>query len=204
MFAPISAISALLFFASTLSNGIRIGALSGTGDSVEIVAGYTSGGLSDLTSTAAGKSLLLDAYAVGGKIEFISEFDRTALRLTVPQWSAALVTGTCRLLQRNPRSEGPRDRPPRRGFSRQSRRGGPSALLVPAGAPSDYATEDAFVLSSVPLAPAVRDALAALPKRASAKRANEVTDRLPAERTLRFKSDLATGGVVFAAPAPAR
>ena len=60
---------------------------------MEIVAGYTSGGLSDLTSTAAGKALLLDAYAVGGKIQFISEFDRTALRLTVPQWGAALVTG---------------------------------------------------------------------------------------------------------------
>ena len=55
MFAPISAIFALLFFASTLPNGIRLVELPAEGDSVEILAGYTSGGLTDLASTAAAR-----------------------------------------------------------------------------------------------------------------------------------------------------
>ena len=162
------------------------------------------GGLSDLTSTAAGKSLLLDAYAVGGKIQFISEFDRTALRLTVPQWGAALVTGDLpAFFKQIPEARDRGTDLPVPDFRAKVEEEMRSALLGPAGAPSDYATEDAFVLSSAPLPAAVRDAIAAIPKRASAKPANDVADRLPAERTLRFKSDLATGGVVFASPAPA-
>src|SRR5207237_274605 len=47
----------------------------------------------------------------------------------------------------------------------------------------------------------LRDALALIPKRGSVNPENE-TKRLPAERTLRFKSDLAAGAVIFAVPVP--
>ena len=85
MFAPISAIFGVLFFAATLPNGIRLVGLPASGDSVQIVVGYTSGGLTDFTSTPAANSLLLTAYAVGSKIEFVDELDRTAIRITAPK-----------------------------------------------------------------------------------------------------------------------
>jgi hypothetical protein len=47
------------------------------------------------------------------------------------------------------------------------------------------------------------DALAAIPRRGSSNKPQEQVTRLSAERTLRFKSDLPTGAVIFAAPAPA-
>src|ERR1700681_4074288 len=76
-----------MFFASTLPNGIRLVELPPEGDSVQIVAGYTAGGLSGLASTAGAKALLLDAYAAGASIDFVNDLDRTALRLSIPQWA---------------------------------------------------------------------------------------------------------------------
>jgi hypothetical protein len=46
------------------------------------------------------------------------------------------------------------------------------------------------------------DALAAIPKRGSPGKLQEQGARLAAERTLRFRSDLPAGAVIFAAPAP--
>jgi hypothetical protein len=203
VFAPISAISAFLFFASTLPNGVRVGELPASGDSIEIVAGYTSGGLTDLTSTAAAKALLLDSYAVGGKIQFISELDRTALRMTVPQWAApALFDDLPAFFQQVPEGDNG-SHPSSPDFREKVEEEIRSALLGSQAASSGYTTENAFLLISSAVPSKLREALAAIPTRASMKAANEVVERLPAERTLRFKSDLSTGGVVFAAPAPA-
>ena len=58
MFAPISAILGLLFFASTLPNGIRLAELPSDGDHIEIIAGYTSSGLNGFFSTAAARAFL--------------------------------------------------------------------------------------------------------------------------------------------------
>ena len=92
MFAPISAICSLLFFASTLPNGIRLVELPAGADSIEIVAGYTSGGLTGFASTEGAKSLLRDAYAAGATIDLISELDRTAFRINAPNWSLPILT----------------------------------------------------------------------------------------------------------------
>jgi hypothetical protein len=92
VFAPISAIFSLLFFASTLPNGIRLVELPAEGENVEIVAGYTVGGLTGFASTPSFRSLLQDAYAVGTDVTFIAEPDRTALRITVPKWALSMVT----------------------------------------------------------------------------------------------------------------
>src|SRR6185436_4939979 len=66
----------------------------------------------------------------------------------------------------------------------------------------DYATDDAFILISEPAANSLREALAAIPKRGSGNRPEETINRLPAERTLRFKSDLPAGAIIFASPIP--
>jgi hypothetical protein len=206
VFAPISAICAFLFFASTLPNGIRVGELPATGDSIEIVAGYTSGGLTNLASTAAAKALLLDAYAAGGNIQFISELDRTALRLTVPPWATpALFQDLPAFFMQVPEGDkgslgSDRTVPDFREKVEEEIR---SALLGSQTVSSDYSTDSAFLLISSTVPATLREALAGIPRRASAKSAIEVVERLPAERTLRFKSDLSSGGVVFAAPAPA-
>src|SRR5262249_19656170 len=49
----------------------------------------------------------------------------------------------------------------------------------------------------------LRDSLAAIPSRPSKTKSDVAVTRLQAERTLRFKSDLESGGVVFAVPTPA-
>jgi len=204
VFAPISAIFAFLFFASTLPNGIRVGELPASGDSIEIVAGYTSGGLTNLASTAAAKALLLDAYAAGGNIQFISELDRTALRLTVPQWAAPAVFEDLPAFFREiPQGAGASVATFVPDFRAKVEEEIRSALLGSQTISSGYTTDNAFVLISSTVPETLREALAGIPKRASVKNADDAVDRLPAERTLRFKSDLLIGGVVFAAPAPA-
>ena len=75
MFALISTIFALLFSPSTLPNGIRLVELPAGADSVEIVAGYTTGGLTGFAASSAAKSFMLDAYAVGATVDFIEEID---------------------------------------------------------------------------------------------------------------------------------
>jgi hypothetical protein len=204
VFAPISAISTFLFFASTLPNGIRVGELPASGDSIEIVAGYTSGGSTNLASTEAARALLLDSYAAGGKIQFISELDRTALRLTVPQWAAPALFQDLPAFFRQVPEPDKGAHPSSPDFRTKVEEEIRSALLGSQQAvPSDYTTESAFLLISSTVPATLREALGAIPRRASMKTADEVADRLPAERTLRFKSDLSAGGVVFASPVPA-
>jgi len=91
VFAPISAIFGLLFFASTLPNGIRVGDLPERQDSVEILAGYASGGLTSFEFTPAADAFVRTVYAAGGSIQLLNELDRTALRIDIPAWAAAPV-----------------------------------------------------------------------------------------------------------------
>jgi hypothetical protein len=77
------------------------------------------------------------------------------------------------------------------------------ALLGTGRVRGEYSTDRAFVLFPGPVPNTLRDALSAIPMRTSGTTPETVGNRLPAERTLRFKSDLEVGGVIFAAPAPA-
>ena len=205
MFAPISAIFGLLFFASTLPNGIRVGDLPERQGSVEIVAGYASGGLTGFESTSAADALLRTVYAAGGGIQFLNELDRTAMRIVIPSWAAAPVFDEIPSLFKDVPSgdkeatSGSATPLDFRGKVESEIR---DALLGAAFSEADYATGDAFVLSSTAPPKSSVDALAAIPKRGSPGKSQEQGARLAAERTLRFKSDLPTGAVIFAAPAP--
>jgi hypothetical protein len=205
VFAPISAIFGLLFFASTLPNGIRVGDLPERQDSVEIVAGYASGGLTDFESAPAADAFLRTVYAAGGSIQFVNELDRTAIRIVVPAWAAAPVfdelPSLFKEIQSGDKGSDPSTPAPLdfRGKVESEIR---EALLGATYSEADYATGDAFVLSSTAPPKSSVDALAAIPKRGSSGKSHEQGARLAAERTLRFKSDLPTGAVIFAAPAP--
>ena len=201
MFAPTSAIFTLLLFAATLPNGLRLVELPPEGDSVEIVAGYTSGGLTGFASTAAAKSLLVDAYAAGANIDFINELDRTAFRIRVPKWALAMITDRLPALFTEVPTGDVEAAPSSPDFRAKVEDEIRNALLGPAGPAIGYATDDAFILTSALPPDSLREALAAIPKRASTK-AQEWVSRLPAERTLRFKSDLAAGAVIFGSPTP--
>ena len=202
MFSPISAIFGLLFFASTLPNGIRLVELPSEGDSVQVVTGYTVGGLSGLESTTAAKALLVEVYSAGGIFDFVKDLERTALRLSIPQWALPKILGLLpALFKEVPLVEkaGPSSPDFRAKVEEEIR----SALLgarQPVGA--SYATDNAFVLISAAAPDSLRESLAAIPKRASPSTSEEQIDRLPAERTLRFKPELPAGGVIFASPIP--
>jgi hypothetical protein len=202
VFAPISAIFGLFFFASTLPNGIRIDELPAGADSVEIVAGYASGGLSGLDSTSAATALFRDAYAAGGDIQFINEIDRTAVRVVAPAWAAPMLFGRLPALFKDVPDGDKGTDPLSPDFREKVEEEIREALLGASVLEPDYATADAFVLSSVPAPKSLLDALAAIPKRGSLNKPQEQASRLAAERTLRYRSDLPTGAVIFAAPAP--
>ncbi len=93
MFAPISTIFGILLSSATLPNGIRLLELPSKTDSVEIIAGYEQPGLTLLASTSAARTLIFNAFAAGGSIQMVSEQDRTALRLTIPQWALPTFMG---------------------------------------------------------------------------------------------------------------
>ena len=93
MFAPISTIFGILLSSATLPNGIRLIELPSKTDSVEIIAGYEQPGLTLLASTSAARTLIFNAFAAGGSIQMVSEQDRTALRLTIPQWALPTFMG---------------------------------------------------------------------------------------------------------------
>jgi hypothetical protein len=207
VFAPISAIFALLVFASTLQNGIRLVEHPPEGDSVEVVVGYTSGGLTGFVATSAARELLFDAYAAGGRIAFINELNRSGLRITVPLWALPMLADHLPSLftEIPQRPEGPARADlsdPSLGEFRAKVEEEIRGALLGAELPAfSYATEDAFVLVSATVPNSLREGLAAIPKRASATMGDGTVSRLPAERTLRFKSaDLPDGAVIFASP----
>jgi hypothetical protein len=206
VFAPISAIFSVLFFTSTLPNGIRLIELPGSGDSVEIIAGYDEPGLTGLASTAGARSLIFKAYAAGGEIQLLSQNDRTALRLKVPQWSLPMIANAelSTFFKDIPEATRASDSsvPPLVSDFRASVEEEIRSALLGAQSQPEYATDNAFIAISAPIPDALRDALAAVPRRALSGRPEQQISRLPAERTLRFKSDLPTGAVIFAAPVP--
>jgi len=157
VFAPISAIFSLLFFASALPNGIRLVELPVGPDSIEIVAGYTSGGLTGFVSTEGARSLLRDAYAAGATIDSINEVDRTALRITAPKWALPMLTDRLPDLFRDvgaaPSSPSPVD------FREKVEEEIRSALLGVGTQPAAYLTDDAFILISASVLDSVREML---------------------------------------------
>lgn len=204
MFAPLSAILGLLFLTSTLPNGIRLGDLPDGGDSIEIVAGYTSGGVAGFASSPAAAALVLRTYAAGGETQLIQDVDRTALRFVAPKWAAPMLFEQIPSLFKDAATRNPNDNGGAAlDFRAKVEKEIQNALLGVSLASANDATGNAFVLTSSPAPQSMSDALAAIPKRGSPNNSDEPIDRLAAERTLRFKSELATGGVIFAAPAPA-
>jgi len=202
VFPLISAILTLLLSPSTLPNGIRLVELPPGADTVEIVAGYTTGGLTGFASTPAAKALMLDAYAAGATIDFLNEIDRTAVRIRTAKWTVPMLTDRlASLFKEVPKGTEASD-PSSRDFRAKVEDEIRNALVGPRAPRVDYATDEAFVLISSPAPDSLRDALSAIPKRASANRAEEAIDRLPAERTFRFKSDIPEGAVIFASPVP--
>jgi hypothetical protein len=200
VFSPLSAILSLLFFASTLPNGIRLVELPSQGESIQIVAGYTSGGLNGFASTSAARAFLLDSYVAGSHIELIKETDRTAFRITAPSWALpALSARLASLFNEVPAEEESVPAPPS-DFRAKVEEEIRNALLGPAAAPMHYATENAFVLITGQAPAALQESLAAIPRRSAPSKADGSVNRLAAERTLRFKSDLPTGAIIFASP----
>ncbi|HSU89503.1 MAG TPA: hypothetical protein VLL56_11735, partial [Terriglobia bacterium] len=202
MFALISAIFAVLFSTTTLPNGIRLIELPANGDSAEIaeiIVGYDEAGLTGLREMPALRLLIFNGYAAGGDIQFIQEQDRTAVRFTIPRWALPMLANPqlASLLKDVPaRNESSEATDFRAKVEEEVR----SALLGVEAQPVEYATDDAFIAISAPIPSELREALAAIPHRGSKK--SEEQNRLPAERTLRFKSDLPTGAVIFASPLP--
>ena len=198
---PISVILGFLISASTLPNGIRLIELPARGDTVEIIAGYDEGGLTGLASVPGARQVIFRTFATGGDLRLLNQQDRTALQLTVPRWAVPLIADgqLANLLKDVPRETVV---PPMTDFRSKVEEEIRLALLGPQAQQPEYATSDAFVAMSGQIPDAVRDALAAIPRRASSDRPNEQVSRLPAERTFRFKSDLPTGAVVFAVPVP--
>ena len=199
MFALISAIFAVLFSTTTLPNGIRLIELPANGDSAEIIAGYDEAGLTGLREMPALRLLIFNGYAAGGDIQYIQEQDRTAVRFTIPRWALPMLANPqlASLLKDVPaRNESSEATDFRAKVEEEVR----SALLGVEAQPVEYATDDAFIAISAPIPSELREALAAIPHRGSKK--SEEQNRLPAERTLRFKSDLPTGAVIFASPVP--
>ena len=200
MFALISAIFAVLFSTTTLPNGIRLIELPANGDSAEIIAGYDEAGLTGLREMPALRLLIFNGYAAGGDIQFIQEQDRTAVRFTIPRWALPMLANPqlASLLKdvpaRNESSEAT-------GFRAKVEEEVRSALLGVEAQPVEYATDDAFIAISAPIPSELREALAAIPHRGLSKKSEEES-RLPAERTLRFKSELPAGAVIFASPVP--
>ena len=89
-------LSALLAGEITFQNGIRAAELPPNPAGFEIIAGFrtpyhpcNSVIANFLFSTRSARTLAIAAYAAGGKVELISERDRTAIRVTGPQWARA-------------------------------------------------------------------------------------------------------------------
>ena len=202
MFAPISAILAFLLFFQLLPNGIRLVELPAESESAEILAGYGSGGLTALSSTDAARSIQLAAYAAGGGFQFLDEIDRTGFLIKAPGWALPMFTDPLTaLLKEVPKETG---QPPRANddFRAKVEDEIRNALVGPRRELPEYSTHRAFVLISGPIPEQLRASLAAIPGRGSKGQPVAPVNRLPAERTLRFRSDLPAGAVVFAAPSP--
>ena len=207
MLTPICTILAFLFIPATLPNGIRLIELPSNGDTIEIIAGYDEPGLTDLISTAGARTLIFNTYAAGGETQLIDQEDRTALRLVLPRWALPMLadqqlSGLFTDVPKPTEASTSAVSTPEQDFRAKVEDEIRSALLAVQSDPQEYSTRDAFVAISGPMTETLRDALAAVPRRGAPGKPEVQISRLPAERTLRFSSELPTGAVIFAAPVP--
>ena len=94
---------------TTLPNGIHVRdfpSADSSNDLFEALVGYRTGRRNGnhestavaavvsefLKTTPAARTLAIAAYGCGGKIEFISDLERTALRVTAPSWARPMFT----------------------------------------------------------------------------------------------------------------
>jgi hypothetical protein len=202
---PISAILGLLLLPLTLPNGMRLIELPAADpETAEIIVGYDEPNLNDLASTAGAQTLLYKTYAAGGQMEMIQQQDRTALRLTFPKWAVPIMADQdlAKFFVDVPKATRPTTAAADGDFRSHVEDEIRSALLPAQNEPQEYSSDDAFVAVSAPVSEALRDALSAIPRRGTSQKTVGQISRLPAERTLRFKGDLPTGGIIFAAPVP--
>ena len=130
----------------------------------------------------------------------MNELDRTAVRFTVPKWALPMIADRLPpLFSETPKQQQTLIAADFRSKVEEEIRG---ALLGANAVSPEYATDEAFVLISAPIPNSLRDALAVIPRRGLPSKPEEQINRLPAERTLRFKSDLPAGAVIFASPIP--
>ncbi len=193
------ALAALLFLAPALQNGIRLVEIPAEGGKLEIVAGYTSGGLKGFSSSEGARNLTHAVYAAGGTFDFFEELDRTGVRISAPAWSLPMLVQPLARLFSAPLTPA---RPPFpsdfRGMVEDEIR---NAIAGNGAEPAGSSTDDAFVLISANSA-ALKEQLEAIARRPRTTRREDAFVRLPAERTLRFKSAESTGAVIFASPVP--
>ena len=92
---------------TTLPNGIHIHEFPASvdGSTIELFVGYRTSGLKEiagsrammevvdafLKSTSAVRAMEVTAYGAGGKVEYLSDLDRTGLRLKMPVWASPMV-----------------------------------------------------------------------------------------------------------------
>jgi hypothetical protein len=204
VFTRISLFFTLLISTITLPNGLRVVELPSLDETFEITAGYTRGGLTGLLSTGPAKLLLRDAYASGAKLESLNDGDRTAVRITAPQWAIPVVASELPGLFQQIPADGESAAGEPADFRARVEEEIRKALVPQRPIGSEYATDQAFVLISESLPSSLREALSAIPKRtASRNTRDDVPGTLTAERSLRFnKSDLPEGAVIFASPVP--
>jgi hypothetical protein len=160
--------------------------------------GYDEPNLNDLASTAGAQTLLYKTYAAGGQMEMIQQQDRTALRLTFPKWAVPMVADQdlAKFFIDVPKATRPTTAAADGDFRSHVEDEIRSALLPAQNEPQEYSSDDAFVAMSAPVSEALRDALSAIPRRGTSQKPVTQINRLPAERTLRFKADLPTGGLL--------
>lgn len=201
MFAPIFVILVLLLSFITLPNGIRIIQIPDESDSFEVLAGYKIGGLNALSTTTAARSLALAAYATGGEMGFFDDLDRSGFRMTVPGWARQMVLDELPAFFKEVPHED-HAAPANTDFRSKVEEEIRTALIGSRSEAQEFATDRAFVAMSGAMPESSRASLAAIPKRASTEQTEATITRLPAERTLRFTSDLPAGAVIFASPVP--
>ncbi len=197
-------IVSLFSLSLTLPNGIRIVELPPAGPSVEIVAGYETGGSAASSPSETIRALALNVYAAGGSLEELQEAGRTGFRIRIPDWALPVVTGgVADYFKEVPRSAD--TAVPADDFSARVEAEIRTALL---GADADiphFSTDRAFVVISGTAPEEFTRNLGSIPRRESLRPLGASTRRLPAERTLRFNREepgQIDGSVIFASPVP--
>ena len=170
-----------------------------------------------LFSTRSARTLAIAAYAAGGKVELISERDRTAIRVTGPQWArAGIDCSIVQFLNETPQTDpvalrhaiAEADRVPQPGFRESVEKDIERRVLGLQDAPtvsegslqelfsSNFGLDRAFVLATgAPL-----NALKDLPARKSTATPRVFQTAGTGRGNLHYTPDAPTGSVIVAAP----